>query len=444
MYLFFFFRLPVWLLEALWMAGLRLAVISGLPVRHALAIVPPRFDQVIRLPLPGLKGLITLPIRRPTVARANSRAAEQAAIDLALYLAKSTMMKGTAQRTMATLAVAMLQRCQTLAEVAQAAERLKWLPSPLPKTIHPLLNELIEVSQDIRAANAATSAYAGSELLRQTLQRLSDMQSRVASVTNRADRRALGAIITRWQRLVQSRRQELATQALAERKIPPVFVTNRPLDSQTSSLFVGRQDILRRIEELALAAQPSALLLYGERYIGKTSTINMLPFRLPSDLVPLKVAVQEIAPTTTATGFITELIAQICAAAQKLPAATRLALPEPDPNAIVNDPLSALSRWMERAEQLAGQRRLLLCLDDYEQLHELPVEHQTHILSSLRSTIQQRPQWIVLFSGRRTIPELEPDWSEYLTNVTPIRLGVLAPADAEQLLRRPIPDFPEI
>lgn len=438
-------RLPFWLVECFWMLFLRLATARGLPLERALALVPPRFDQVIFLPLPFLTELITSAIRQSSPANADPHTQEQASIDLTLYLAESTTMQSTARKVMAELAIVTLARCQTFPDITQVGERLNWLPAPLPESVPPLVGELLAISHDLRAADVAISAYYGSQLLKKTVQRLAELRQRAASSSYRADALTFSPIIERWQRLVQLRSEELAAQVKAEGMIPPAFVAGLPLDpDQAGSLFVGRRDIFRRIEQLTLAPQPPALLLFGGRRIGKTSTINMLPYRLPSDLIPLKLDGQTIATSGTVAGFVEDLIRQMSHAAQRLPAATKLVLPETDRKALATDPFPALNRWMDRVEKIAGRRRLLLCFDEYERLEELPDESRTRILNFLRATIQHRAQWIVLLSGARTFRELKPYWSDYLINVTPIRISFLDPADAEHLLRQPIPDFPDI
>lgn len=438
-------RLPFWFVECFWMLFLRLAVAGGLPLERALALVPPRFDQVIFLPLPFLTGLITSAIRHSSPANIDSHTYERAAIDLTLYLAESTTMQSTARKAMTELAIVTLARCQTFPDITQVGERLNWLPAPLPESVPSLVGDLLAINQDLRAADAATSAYYGSQLLNTAVQRLAELRQRAASSSHRADALTFSPIIERWQRLAQLRSEELAARVKAEGMIPPAFVAGPALDpNRAGNLFVGRRDIFRRIEQLTLAPQPPALLLFGGRRIGKTSAINMLPYRLPSDLIPLKLDGQTIATSGTVAGFVSDLIRQMSQAAQRLPPATKLVLPEPDRKALATDPFPALNRWMDRVEKIAGRRRLLLCFDEYERLEELPDESRTRILNFLRATIQHRAQWIVLLSGARTFRELKPYWSDYLINVTPIRISFLDPADAEHLLRQPIPDFPDI
>ena len=60
--------------------------------------------------------------------------------------------------------------------------------------------------------------------------------------------------------------------------IPPnPSVVGRPLTGASAALFVGREDVFAWLaENLAAGGPPNALLLYGERRIGKTSTLYQL------------------------------------------------------------------------------------------------------------------------------------------------------------------------
>jgi hypothetical protein len=50
----------------------------------------------------------------------------------------------------------------------------------------------------------------------------------------------------------------------------------------------------------------------------------------------------------------------------------------------------------------------------------------------------------LLFSGFRTLEELEPYWSDYLINTQSLRVTYLHRTEAIELIQHPIPDFPDI
>ena len=52
------------------------------------------------------------------------------------------------------------------------------------------------------------------------------------------------------------------------------YVVGRPLTGASASLYVGREDVFAWLaENLDVVGPPNALLPYGERRIGKTSTL---------------------------------------------------------------------------------------------------------------------------------------------------------------------------
>ena len=68
----------------------------------------------------------------------------------------------------------------------------------------------------------------------------------------------------------------LTAQPRAEHLANP-YVVGRPLTGASASLFAGREEVFAWLaENLTAAGPPNALLLYGERRIGKTSTLYQL------------------------------------------------------------------------------------------------------------------------------------------------------------------------
>ena len=65
-------------------------------------------------------------------------------------------------------------------------------------------------------------------------------------------------------------------------------------------------------------------------------------------------------------------------------------------------------------------------------------------LNFLRSIIQHKPRWILLFSGSHLLDELEPYWDDTLINAQSIRMSYLKEKEAENLIREPISNFPDI
>ena len=59
--------------------------------------------------------------------------------------------------------------------------------------------------------------------------------------------------------------------------------------------------------------------------------------------------------------------------------------------------------------------------------------------------MQNNPRWILLFSVVPiTIDELQPYWLDALIGTQSIRMTYLEPNEAIELIRKPVPDFPDI
>ncbi|MCY7333908.1 MAG: hypothetical protein LH649_14935 [Pseudanabaena sp. CAN_BIN31] len=199
---------------------------------------------------------------------------------------------------------------------------------------------------------------------------------------------------------------------------------------------------MREIERLSIAPQPPVLLLYGGRRSGKTSLLKYLPKQLPSDIIPLAIDLQGSASSTTLYGVARFLAEETIRVAQR---SRNLKLPAIELDDFERDPFPALQRWMDSAEQSVKGKRFLWCLDEYERLSEVvAVTNSRAPLNFLRHIIQHRQQWILLFSGFRTIEELEPYWSDYLINTQSMRVSYLHPTEARELITNPIPNFPDI
>ncbi|MCG8362318.1 MAG: ATP-binding protein, partial [Pseudanabaenales cyanobacterium] len=206
--------------------------------------------------------------------------------------------------------------------------------------------------------------------------------------------------------------------------------------------FKGRTDLFGEIEKLTLAPTPPVLLLYGGRRTGKSSTLEHLPTRLPSSLIPLRVDLQGVADASTLFGVAQSFSQFMVEAAARLP--RRLTLPAIDAEALRLDPFPALRQWFSQIERTFPDKRFLLCLDEYERLEEVVASTSRAPLNFLRHIMQHRPQWVLLFSGSHTPNELAPYWSDYLINTRSLRVSYLKDSAARDLIIRPIPDFPDI
>jgi AAA+ ATPase superfamily predicted ATPase len=425
-------RVYFWIPELLWMFFLLGFVPKGDEAKWLLRL-PPYFDQLIHLPIPWMDSFIVKAYRQ------NSVAAQQT-ID---YLINLTNQQKVALKAMVGIAIDTLNRCQNSEDIVAITEQLAWIPSPPPAELGSVLPGFLEISQDVRAAENASSAYLQSEMLATPLTKLNGLQKSLVLGKNAALATSFGSIVQRWLSILETSRQSLEEAALDSAEIPQVYVAGPALNPENSiSRFKGRLDVFREIESLARSSQPPVLLLYGGRRTGKTSALKFLPQKVGSELVPLSIDFQGAAMTTTLSGLAEFIADEIVEAARRN---RNLQLPAIDRDSLNIDPFMALQKWFVQIEKFAPGKRFLLCLDEFERLEEVVKDTGSRSpLNFLRYILQNRANWILLFSGSHTLDELNPYWNDYLINTQSLRMTYLQEAEARDLIQHPIDNFPDI
>ncbi|MFP4420957.1 MAG: hypothetical protein ACLFRG_10485 [Desulfococcaceae bacterium] len=222
------------------------------------------------------------------------------------------------------------------------------------------------------------------------------------------------------------------------------YIAGSALEPQNAKeLFRGRQTLFRDIENLVASPQPPILLFQGGRRTGKTSALKYLPHRLGAEWVPLLVDVQSLSATSNLSGFAANLAEKMYEASIGLP--YNIHLPAPETHGFSKDPFPALEKWMARVESSANGKKFILCLDEFERLNEVLEQTQSRApLNFIRSVIQHRTAWVLLFSGSHSLEDLPDFWSDYLINTLSLRVSYLHEDEARGLITTPIPDFPDV
>lgn len=226
-------------------------------------------------------------------------------------------------------------------------------------------------------------------------------------------------------------------------EIPQAYIQSNSLVANIR--FKGRADFFREIRALQVADQTSALLVYGQPRIGKSSLLRCLPYRLGPFLVPLLIDVRKLASALTLSEFAENLAVQIIEAARQLP--RPLQFPSFDRRKLAVDPFPALLDWFSEFERVVPKKRFLLCLDDFHCLGQLAETIPLAVpLNFLRHILQHRSAWCFLFTSSYD-PKCRPDyctWSSYLIADRVLRLPYLDEQSARELILRPLDLFPDI
>ncbi|MEH1901817.1 MAG: AAA family ATPase [Nostoc sp.] len=426
-------RVYFWLPELLWIFTLFFLSPNGKQV-NCLRYLPPRFDELIILPLPFMDVMIVEAYgKNPDVARETIN-----------YLITSTNQQKVAAQAISGIAVDILNRCQRLSDIVEIANQLAWIPSPLPKELGMMLPQFLDISQNVRVSEEATSPYRKYELLNIPIKALRQLGQSLALTKDARVAVSFGNAAQGWLTILETAQRILEEQAQRSQEIRQVYIAGNSLDPETAkNRFKGRIDIFREIESLTLSEQPPVLLLYGGRRTGKTSALKYLPYKIQANIVPLLVDLQGAAAATTLKGLAENLAQQIIEAARRLP--RKVYLFNPDASKLAEDPFPALQTWLAEIERNNSDKQFLLCLDEYERLGEVVKATSSRApLNFIRNLLQHQRKWILLFSGSQELSELDDYWSDYLINTRALRMTYLHESEARDLIQQPVENFRNI
>jgi CheY-like chemotaxis protein len=221
------------------------------------------------------------------------------------------------------------------------------------------------------------------------------------------------------------------------------YVVGKPLTAKSESLFVGRSDVFRWIEEnLVGKTQPHTLVLYGQRRMGKTSTLYQLIGGQRGQTIrnypgypifPVYIDLQRLASSNTGE-FLTRISQQVVRDLGRRD--IEISLPESANNV---GPYQAFDTFMDQVdERLPENGLLVIVMDELEQLRESVHNGRLNpeILPYLRSLIQHRNQMAFILSGTNQL--LEAYWSSVFQVSISREIPSLARPEVESLVRTPV------
>ncbi|MEP7200333.1 MAG: AAA family ATPase, partial [Chloroflexota bacterium] len=384
------------------------------------------WDEWQRLPLFGLdQHIVAVAERDP--------AAAQAAIE---YLSTHRQ-RWAAQAAQIELDARQLERCADANAIAAAQRTLG--AGELTGPASALLRSFARISQDVDAALRQESAYNQRLALRAVEDRLDAL---LRELTRSAERYAVRfrPIATQWRETIAAHERVVAVTAEQRQEIDNPYVIGVPLTAQ-QEIFVGRANISARIEQLLLDRRRPALLLYGQRRMGKTSLLNNLGRLLPTTIAPLFVDLQ--GPASWASdhaGLLYNLARGMCDSAQRQ---RGLVLPALARDALQSDPFTSFDVWLDDVERSLGDSAALLALDEFETLDAAFDEKRFSegaVLGMVRHIIQHRARFKVLLAGSHTLDEAQR-WASYLINAQTVHIGYLTADEARTLVVQPVKDF---
>ncbi|MCI0646258.1 MAG: ATP-binding protein [Chloroflexi bacterium] len=343
------------------------------------------------------------------------------------------------------LALEAARQTKNLTDIAGWAGETAWLVS---LTEEPLRPQAVATLRRLRVAamEAAVAIESVSKLNRSTAlgragAALTELIQDVAETCPYPEWPIVKEIAEKWRDVLSLAAGEIGQQAIT-RPVHNPFVAGTPVQG---SLFVGREEIFRRLEEL-WGSDPArvtpSVVLFGHRRMGKTSILQNLGMRFGVETAVASFTMQR-AGRLAGTGQLLGYLA--LAIYDALREKGVKGLREPDPAGYDQEWYSAFNRFLRAARPAVGGRRVILTVDEFE-LIEREIEEgrvEVELLEFLRGAIHSEPWLVLALAGLHTLEEMTADyWNPLFASVTPVHVSFLSRGATAQLLANPSDDFP--
>ncbi len=209
-------------------------------------------------------------------------------------------------------------------------------------------------------------------------------------------------------------------------------------DPVQGHLFVGREDVIRQLEELwVMSNQLQSIVLYGHRRMGKTSILVNAAQCLGSQIQLAYVNLLRLGDSPQGVG---EVLMAICDEISQT-----VKLPPPTDADLLNLPYRTFERYLKQVEaNLNGG--LIIALDEFEKIEDLIEAKKIPIdfMGFLRGLVQMSSKIAFAFAGLHTLEEMTADYFQpFFASVIPIHVGFQERAATRQILANPgNEDFP--
>jgi hypothetical protein len=293
-----------------------------------------------------------------------------------------------------------------------------------------VIEQLRNASEDIQVVEKASSnaarAYASNRALGSLTKILDNFQSLPDT-----ERYIITIIAMEWRLLLLQVTGEIGDLTITQPVVNPYIIG----DPVMGDRFIGRDDIMRQLEELwVMNTIPQSIVLYGHRRMGKTSILRNIATRLGSD---------------TRIAYINLNLCEVCNSIGEvlLTLTDELAkvtpVPKPSDTDLLTLPEISFRRYMSAIAQT--NQKLIIVLDEFETLETLisTGKISPDFLSYLRGLIQLSPNLAFAFAGLHTLEEMTADYfAPFFASILPVRVGFLDRPTTRQLLANPDLDYP--
>jgi biotin operon repressor len=405
------------------------------------------FDECVFLPLPFLTDTLR-------IAKAQNQSATLNEIEF--IVSDRPQQSHAAQIVAYEIALEDLFQRRILADISQAYLALPRLLSPRVRHLNVPIARLFSHLEDV-SRNAASYAHHNSigrdkrdsyDALQRILVDLNQINPQAVFPQAELGRK-LQEVVELWQALARQAQETLNINVNHYSLISNPYTagpTLLPVDGMPNPVFVGRDDIVTRLNRALQKTPHPTFCLTGERRMGKSSILRQLPVLLGAEYIPIFCDLQNPAALSSIAAFFTnigEMIEEHLVTRhfqlENLDRQRMEELQKENEAAVYTE----FDHWLKSVERVleANKRVLLLMFDEFENLETFRQKGLLDLdllLSWLRSVSQSSSQITLLFCGLKTIYDMGPDWTRHFVNVERIKVSFLRPSDARDLINRPV------
>ena len=348
---------------------------------------------------------------------------------------------GGAEITRSFAAMAAYLVCKNLTELA-AAGRANTLPnqaSAIRPHVMSSLAALESVSDNICAYRDSTSRTNKQAALLRATDALKALDQAVQATVIAPEQYLLRRIIRQWQALIITE-GGVVGRAVQAGPVPNPYILNNPAEGER---FVGRDDIMRRLEELwGHEGQVPSVVIYGHRRMGKTSILHNLGRRFGAQTVIVDFNMQRVGRLSSDADLLYQLALHIY---DEYQAQGFAGLDEPAEQEFPAErAYLGFTRFLKRLDGVRAGRRLIITIDEFEKIEAQMEEGRLtpELLDFWRGTFTTFPWLVLAFAGLYSLEERRHDyWNPLFGSVTGIPVSFLTPGAARLLITEPSPDF---
>ncbi|MFW9260650.1 AAA family ATPase, partial [Nostoc sp. CALU 546] len=304
-------------------------------------------------------------------------------------------------------------------------------PFPQEPLLRPItwkvLNNLRRVVEDVQFVNRSVSRSARSLALNRALGELTNILNQ-ANTLPQAEQGLIIDIAETWKESLLQIAGEVGEISITKPVVNP-YVVGDPVQGH---LFIGREDIIRQLEELwVMGNQLQSIVLYGHRRMGKTSILVNAANCLGSQIQLAYVNLLRLGDSPQGVG---EVLMAICDEISQT-----VKLPPPTDADLLNLPYRTFERYLKQVEaKLDGG--LIIALDEFEKIEDLIEAGKIPIdfMGFLRGLVQMSSKIAFAFAGLHTLEEMTADYFQpFFASVIPIHVGFQERAATRQILANP-------